>query len=78
VSHQWQSLYQRAESDSESDLSQLHRRIMDAESAMFERSIELNNGQGQGDEAQREREAIREAASELLRIKTEKLKWPTF
>jgi hypothetical protein len=75
-SYPWLSVFQRAQE--ENDFSQLHARVMEAEGAMLERGQQLRNGQGEGPEAQAELQELRNAIRGLLRIKTERLKWPAF
>jgi hypothetical protein len=73
--YSWSAVYQKAEA--ETDLAKLQDLVIEAENIMFERSIELTDG-GQSADAEEELRALREAVKELLKIKTERLKWPTF
>jgi hypothetical protein len=56
----------------ESDLRKLPEKLSLAETAIFYRMQELVNSP----DGDRESAAIREACRELLRIQTERLKWP--
>ena len=69
--YQWQSVCQRAHD--EPDPTRLHDRITEAETALFERGVELASADGA---AAPERDAMAEAAKALLRIKTDRLGWP--
>ena len=73
--HEWKILYEKALN--ESDLSKLHECVIAAETAIFARSLLLNDGQDHGSDAQLERTSLRQASNGLLQLKTEKLKWPT-
>ena len=73
--HPWQILYEKALT--ETDLAKLHDCVTAAETAIFDRSVQLNDGEGHGWDAQLERASLRQATNGLLQVKTEKLKWPT-
>jgi hypothetical protein len=70
--YEWLAAYQRAEA--EQDMSKLHDCVLTVENELFIRMQELSASPGV--EAQTELQEIRVAARGLLRIKTEKLKWP--
>ena len=74
-SYSWQRVFQRAQE--ESDLSKLHGRVMEAENAIFIRMQELSSQDGSNAEARTESQEIHSALNGLLRIKTERLKWPS-
>jgi hypothetical protein len=60
------------EAQSETDLEKVEEKCSAAESAMWNRMRELDNSPA--DNA--EREAMKQAAQELLKIRSEKLGWP--
>ena len=66
----WQRPLQEAWS--ESDVKIVEEKVFETEAAIFERSQELA-ASSNGDQ---EREAMKRGLAELLKIKTEKLKWP--
>jgi hypothetical protein len=72
--YEWLGAYQRAEA--EQNIARLQQRVMNAENAMFVRMQELSAGKALDAEAQTELQAIRCALNVLLRIKTDRLKWP--
>jgi hypothetical protein len=74
--YSWSAVSQKAEL--ETDPSKLQDLVIEAENIMFERSIELTDGGGGGADAEEELRSLRAAVSELLKIKTDRLKWPTF
>jgi hypothetical protein len=69
----WWIVVQRAQQ--EHDRSKLHECVLKAEEAIFERTQQLH---ASGDEpaVEEERRHLRTATSELLKIKTDRLKWP--
>lgn len=71
----WLRVFQQAQEESE--LSQLHARVMDAESAILARLQELRSRDASDPEIRSESLEIRSALTGLLRIKTERLKWPS-
>ena len=73
--YSWLPVFQQAEG--ESDATKLHARVMDAECAIFIRMQELSSLNGSDAEVKTETQEIRSALHSLLRIKTEKLKWPS-
>jgi hypothetical protein len=72
--YKWLSTYHEAEK--EQNLSKLHEHLMDAECAIFLRMQELSDLDQSSPDARTELQAIRDALNCLLRIKTERLKWP--
>jgi hypothetical protein len=68
----WLAIFQRAQT--ENDVSQLSERVLAAEGVMVARGQELRNGTANGPESKVELQALREAMSILLRIKTDPLK----
>jgi hypothetical protein len=66
----WQKPLQEA--IDESDLQKLPEKLSAAESAIFVRMQELHSSP----DGHRESEAIRLACRELLKIQTQRLKWP--
>lgn len=66
----WERLLQEAQS--ETNMEKLREKLEAAEVALFTRSQELFESH----DAHEESAAIRRASDELLRIKTERLKWP--
>jgi phage terminase Nu1 subunit (DNA packaging protein) len=72
LSRSWEQLYQEAVD--EADVNNLTRRVHVAEAAMFYRWQELAESKLTAE--QREHQRLQEASEGLLRIKTEKLKWP--
>jgi hypothetical protein len=70
LSRSWEQLYQEAVD--EPDINNLTQRVHVAEAAMFYRWQELAGSEP----AQGERQRLQGAAEGLLKIKSEKLKWP--
>ena len=68
----WTAPYERALA--ETDIGQLHARVLEAEDAMLMRSLEIPRDD-KSTEIQAELSALRAAADELLKVKTEKLGW---
>jgi hypothetical protein len=70
--YSWTAAYERAQN--ETDPTKLQDVVMAAEEAMVQRRMELSR-----DEVGAEAElvALRSAATELLKIKTDKLGWPS-
>jgi hypothetical protein len=73
-SHSWLPLFRQVEQ--ETDLSQLHQLVMDAEYAILERMREMRSLDASDPTAVAEFEEMRAALDSLLRMKTERLKWP--
>jgi hypothetical protein len=73
--YEWLDIYRQA--DDEQDISKLHQRVMDAESAIFARMQRLSEGPQSEIDVQTETLAMRSALNGLLRIKTERLGWPS-
>jgi hypothetical protein len=69
--YSWTAPYERALA--EIDIGQLHARVLEAEDAMLMRSLEIRDDKST--EVQAELSALRAAADELLKVKTEKLGW---
>jgi hypothetical protein len=72
--YQWIGAYQRAET--EQDMSKLHECVMAVENMLFIRMQDLSAIEHSSPEVKTELADIRAAVTGLLRIKTEKLKWP--
>jgi hypothetical protein len=70
--YDWLGSYERAEA--EQDMSKLHQCVLEIEKALFIRMQELSADPTA--EAQTEMQEIHAAVRALLRIKTERLKWP--
>jgi hypothetical protein len=66
--YEWLDIYRQA--DDEQDISKLHQRVMDAESAIFARMQQLSEGPQSEIDVQTETLAMRSALNGLLRIKT--------
>jgi hypothetical protein len=73
-SHSWLCVVRQAEEEREP--SHLHERVMEAEYAILERMRELRSCDVSDQQAAAEFQDMRSALSNLLRIKTERLKWP--
>lgn len=58
----------------EDNLERVHRKVMEAEAAIWFRLQELSNGP----DGDAERAVIQRACDLMLKIKTIKLKWPLF
>jgi hypothetical protein len=69
--YSWTAAFEKAQS--ETDPTRLQGAVMAAEEAMVQRRMELS---GDDAGAHPELEALRAAAIELLKLKTEKLGWP--
>jgi hypothetical protein len=67
----WRQLYLNAQR--EKGIARITNAILAAEAAIFERWQELGESQGHDEE----RSQLHEASDELLKIKTQKLNWPT-
>lgn len=72
--YQWIGAYQQAEA--EQDMSKLQDCVQTVESMLFIRMQELSAIKHPSAEVETELEDIRAAVKGLLRIKTDKLKWP--
>jgi hypothetical protein len=70
--YSWTAPYERALA--ETDINQLHARVLEAEDAMLTRCLEIRRDD-KSKEIQAELTALRAAADELLKVKTEKLGW---
>ena len=70
--YSWTAPYERALA--ETDLTQLHARVLDAEDSMLTRSLEIPRDD-KSPEMLAELSALRAAADELLKVKIEKLGW---
>jgi hypothetical protein len=68
--YSWTAPYERALAETEID--QLHARVLAAEDAKLIRSLEISRDD-KSTEIQAELSALRAAADELLKVKTEKL-----
>ena len=68
----WEELYRAALK--ESDPEQLTQRVLDAEWALFRRALQLNGSSNHHEE----RDAMDQAAADLLVTKIRKLGWPRF
>jgi hypothetical protein len=73
--YSWTAAFERALN--ENDATQLHDRVLEAEDAIMERSVDLSQVDRSLDDVA-ELEAMRLATSGLLKIKVEKLGWPDF
>ncbi len=73
-SRSWLHLFRQVEQ--ETDLSQLHQRVMEAEYAILERMREMRSDDATGPDAATEHHEMRAALDTLMRVKTERLKWP--
>ena len=69
----WTAAYERA--SNETDVTQVHVRVLEAEATLMERSLDLSQGDRSLDDIA-ELEAMRVATNGLLKIKVEKLGWP--
>jgi hypothetical protein len=72
--YEWLGAYQQAEA--ELDISKLHDCVVTVENALLIRMQELSAVKNPDEEVQTELQDIRAAVTGLLRIKTDKLKWP--
>jgi hypothetical protein len=72
LSRSWEQLYQEAVD--EPDINKLTQRVHVAEAAMFYRWQELVESKLTAE--QKEHQRLQEASAGLLRIKSERLKWP--
>jgi hypothetical protein len=72
LSRSWEQLYQEAVD--EPNINNLTQRVHVAEAAMFYRWQEL--AESKRTPAQQEHRRLQEAAEVLLKIKSDKLKWP--
>jgi hypothetical protein len=72
--YRWSAAYQRAET--EQNVFELHDCVMAVENAIFIRMQELTAVKHPDEEVQTELQELRASVKGLLRIKTEKLKWP--
>jgi hypothetical protein len=70
--YSWTTSYERA--IAETDMTQLHSRVVEAEDAMLTRSLEISRDDT-SPETQAELAALRAAADGLLKVKTDKLGW---
>jgi hypothetical protein len=70
--YSWTAAYECA--IAESDLAQLHERVLAAEDAMIARALEIPR-EDTSAAAEEERQALREASDGLLKIKIERLGW---
>jgi hypothetical protein len=70
--YSWTTSYDRA--IAETDIAQLHARVIEAEDAMLTRSLEIPRDD-LSPETQAELAALRAATDGLLKIKTDKLGW---
>jgi hypothetical protein len=66
----WKSLYQRALQ--EDDPEKLTHIVLELEDWIFQRGLELSDST----DDENERATLRQVASELLKMKTDKLGWP--
>jgi hypothetical protein len=66
----WRQLYLNAQR--EKGVQRITQAVMAAETAIFERWLELSQSAGDCEE----RKQLHEASDELLRLKSEKLGWP--
>jgi len=71
--YSWTAACERALN--ETDATQLHARVLEAEDAIMERSLDLSQGDRSLDDIA-ELEAMRVATNGLLKIKVDKLGWP--
>lgn len=60
------------EAQTANDIEVVEKKVFEAEAAIFERTQEL----AESTDGDHEREAIERGLAELLKLKTEKLKWP--
>jgi hypothetical protein len=67
---EWEKYIQLAETDP--DLDKVREYVEEAETAMFFRATALLHS----NDGHQESEALRQAATRLLRIKNDRLKWP--
>ena len=72
LSRSWEQLYQEAVD--ETDINRLTQRVHVAEAAMFYRWQELAESKRAAE--QKEHQRLQEASEGLLKIKSERLKWP--
>jgi hypothetical protein len=72
LSRSWEQLYQEAVD--EPDINKLTQRVHVAEAAMFYRWQELAESKRAAE--QHEHQRLQDAAEGLLKIKSDKLKWP--
>ena len=72
LSRSWEQLYQEAVD--EPDINNLTQRVHVAEAAMFYRWQEL--AESKRPPEQKEHQRLQDAAEGLLKIKSDKLKWP--
>jgi hypothetical protein len=72
LSRSWEQLYQEAVD--EPDINNLTQRVHAAEAAMFYRWQELAESKRPPEKQEHQR--LQEASEGLLRIKSERLKWP--
>ena len=70
--YSWTAPYERALA--ETDIDQLHARVLEAEDAMLASCLEISCAD-KSTEIEAELTALRDAADELLKVKTEKLGW---
>jgi hypothetical protein len=70
--YSWTAPYERALT--ETDLAELHARVLEAEDSMLTRALEIPRDD-KSPEVQAELSALRAGADELLKVKIEKLGW---
>jgi hypothetical protein len=71
----WLGVFQQARE--ETDLSKLHALVNEAEFAIFTRMQELSSRDASDAATQTESQEINAAITELLRLKTDTLHWPS-